>query len=134
MSLDLEETNTAYRLGRLFALLEEIQQAALGDKINATIRDRYYGAASATPASVFPLLLKNTMNHLSKVRKDKPGRAVNLEKTLGEIMNGMGTTFPRNLRLEEQGRFVIGYYHQQQQRFAGKPDATEANANNTEEN
>lgn len=134
MSLDLAETNTAYRLGRLFAVLEEIQRAALGGQVNATIRDRYYGAASATPASVFPLLLKNTMNHLAKVRKDKPGWAVNLEKSLGEIMDGMGTNFPRNLRLEEQGRFVIGYYHQHQQRFAGKPDATEAVPTNSEEN
>ena len=74
------------------------------------------------------------MNHLAKVRKDKPGWAVNLEKSLGEIMDGMGTNFPRNLRLEEQGRFVIGYYHQHQQRFAGKPDATEAVPTNSEEN
>lgn len=134
MSLDPAETNTAYRLGRLFAVLEEIQRAALGGQVNATIRDRYYGAASATPASVFPLLLKNTMNHLAKVRKDKPGWAVNLEKSLGDIMDGMGTNFPRNLRLEEQGRFVIGYYHQQQQRFAGKPDATDAAPNQSEDN
>ena len=134
MSLDPAETNTAYRLGRLFAVLEEIQRAALGGQVNATIRDRYYGAASATPASVFPLLLKNTMNHLAKVRKDKPGWAVNLEKSLGDIMDGMGTHFPRNLRLEEQGRFVIGYYHQHQQRFAGKPDVTDADPTQSEDN
>lgn len=134
MSLDITETNAAYRLGRLFAVLEGIQRAALGGDVNATIRDRYYGAASATPASIFPLLLKNTMNHLSKIRKDKKGLAINLEKELGEIVDGVGTTFPRNLRLEEQGRFAIGYYHQQQQRFHGKTSEVEQTITDTEGN
>ncbi|WNO53647.1 type I-C CRISPR-associated protein Cas8c/Csd1 [Stakelama saccharophila] len=70
MSLDREETNPAYRLGRLFAVLEAAQYGALG-RVNATIRDRYFGAASATPASVFPLLLRGAQNHLATLRKER---------------------------------------------------------------
>lgn len=122
MSLDKEASNPGYRLGRLFAVLEGAQRLALGDKVNATIRDRYYGAASATPATVFPLLLRNTQNHLAKLRKDKPGLAVNLERDIAEIVGGLQSQFPRSLRLEDQGRFAIGYYHQSQARFTRTPD------------
>lgn len=121
MSLDKEAGNPGYRLGRLFAVLESAQRLALGDKVNATIRDRYYGAASATPAMVFPMLLRNTQNHLSKLRKDKPGLAVNLERDIAEIINGLQSQFPRSLRLEDQGRFAIGYYHQSHARFTRNP-------------
>ncbi|HEX7339927.1 MAG TPA: type I-C CRISPR-associated protein Cas8c/Csd1 [Rhodanobacteraceae bacterium] len=124
MSLDTACTDAGYLLGRLFSSLENIQRAALGDKLNATIRDRYYGAASATPASIFPVLLRNTQNHLAKVRKDKAGWAVNLEKDLGQIIDALPTTFPRSLPIEEQGRFAIGYYHQTRARFASHDDAT----------
>lgn len=117
MSLDKEASHVGYRLGRLFAVLESAQHHALGGKVNATIRDRYYGAASATPATVFPMLLRNTQNHLSKVRKEKPGLAVTLEKEISEIIDGLPPQFPRSLRLEDQGRFAIGYYHQSQARF-----------------
>ncbi len=122
MSLDKEAGNPGYRLGRLFAVLESAQRLALGDKVNATIRDRYYGAASATPAMVFPMLLRNTQNHLSKIRKDKPGLAVNLERDIAEIIDGLQSQFPRSLRLEDQGRFAIGYYHQSHARFARNAD------------
>lgn len=125
MSLDKDASNPGYRLGRLFAVLEGAQRAALGDKVNATIRDRYYGAASATPATVFPMLLRNTQNHLAKLRKDKPGLAVNLERDIGEIIDGMQSQFPRSLRLEDQGRFAIGYYQQAQARFNRGPALTE---------
>ena len=117
VSLDKQVSNPGYRLGRLFAVLENIQRNALGTQVNATIRDRYYGAASATPATIFPMLLRNTQNHLAKVRKEKPGLAHNLERDVGEIIDGMPTLFPRNLKLEDQGRFAIGYYHQSQARF-----------------
>lgn len=122
MSLDKEAGNPGYRLGRLFAVLESAQRLALGDKVNTTIRDRYYGAASATPAMVFPMLLRNTQNHLSKVRKDKPGLAVNLERDIAEIIDGLQSQFPRSLRLEDQGRFAIGYYHQSHTRFTRNTD------------
>ena len=71
MSLD-KAANPGYRLGRLFAVLEGAQRLALGDRINATIRDRYYGAASATPATIFPMLLRNAQNHLAKLRRTSP--------------------------------------------------------------
>lgn len=117
VSLDVENQDPGYLLGRLFAALEAVQRAALGKSVNATIRDRYYGAASATPASVFPVLLRNAQNHLSKVRKAKPGFAVNLEKQLGEVIDKLDSSFARSLGLEAQGRFAIGYYHQRSELF-----------------
>lgn len=117
VSLDTNNTDAGYLLGRLFSTLENIQRAALGKQINATIRDRYYGAASATPAIVFPMLVRNAQHHLSKVKKDKPGFAINLEKEVGEIIDRLGPTFPKSLRIEAQGHFAIGYYHQTLARY-----------------
>lgn len=133
MSLDKEARNPGYRLGRLFAVLESAQRGALGGQVNATIRDRFYGAASATPATVFPMLLRNTQNHLAKLRKDKPGLAVTLERDIGEIIDGLQSHFPRSLRLEDQGRFAIGYYHQSQARFGHTDKAEDAHAESTEQ-
>jgi CRISPR-associated protein Csd1 len=131
MNLDRESTNPAYRLGRLFAELEHVQKAALGG-VNASIKDRFFGAASATPASVFPVLLRNTQHHLSRLKKDKPGLAHVMEREISEIVGGLEAQFPRSLRIEEQGRFAIGYYHQANARFAGKTaqpeDETETEA------
>lgn len=111
MSLHTEENNTAYRLGRLFAVYEDIQRAAVNPK--STIRARYFGAASATPASVFPILVRNSMHHLATIRKgERGGRAHRFEREVGSILDGMETSFPRSLRLEDQGRFAIGYYQQ----------------------
>lgn len=137
VSLDKESSNPAYRLGRLFAVLEDAQRQALGGQVNATIRDRYYGAASATPASVFPMLLRNAQNHLGRLRKDRPGAAVGLEKDIREIVDGLSDSFPRSLRIEDQGRFAIGYYHQSQSRFrkaAGSDDnsSTDSTEDSTE--
>ena len=129
VSLDKQSENPGYRLGRLFAVLEAAQRSALGGQVNATIRDRYYGAASATPASVFPVLLRNTQNHLGKLRKEKPGLAVNLEKDIREIVDGLADRFPRSLRIEDQGRFAIGYYHQAQSRFVKGEAAAEQDVN-----
>jgi CRISPR-associated protein Csd1 len=123
VSLDKQETNAAYRLGRLFAVLEEAQERALGRGVNATIRDRYFGAASATPARVFPLLLRGVQNHLGKLRKEEPRAATVIEIRLGEVMEGLASELPRSLRLEDQGRFAIGYYHQRSARFAKKGGA-----------
>lgn len=128
MSLDKEEKNPAYRLGRLFAVLEAAQYNALG-RVNATIRDRYFGAASATPASVFPLLMRGGQNHLAVLRKE--GKAGGLERDLEEIVGGLGTSLPRSLKLEDQGRFAIGYYHQRAARFV-KKDAPADNQGDAE--
>lgn len=113
MSLDEANPNVGYRLGRLFAVLEKIQEEA-SPGINATIRDRYYGAASSTPVTVFSTLLKLKNHHLSKL--ENPGRVVNLEKRIGGIMDGLDD-FPAQLPLADQGRFAIGYYHQRQDFF-----------------
>ncbi|AGI10363.1 MULTISPECIES: type I-C CRISPR-associated protein Cas8c/Csd1 [Xanthomonas] len=118
VSLDTANTDPGYLLGRLFSSLENLQRTALGGQVNATIRDRYYGAASATPASIFPVLLRNAQNHFGKLRKDKAGLAVNLEKEVGQIIDALPASFPRSLPIHEQGRFAIGYYHQTQARFA----------------
>ena len=118
VSLNREEPNSAYQLGRMFAMAEIAQRMALGH-VNTTIRDRYFGAASATPASVFPLLLRGMQNHLSKLRKD--GKGGFIERELDQIAEQLPPELPRSLRLEEQGRFVIGYYHQRRARVGGKP-------------
>jgi len=114
VSLDEENTRPAYRLGRLFAVLERIQER-VSPNLNATIRDRFYGAASSTPGTVFPTLLKLKNHHIAKL--ENKGEAVNLEKLVGEIMNGV-VEFPFQLTLQDQGRFAIGYYHQRQAMFA----------------
>lgn len=117
MSLSPEEPSTAYQLGRLFAVLEAAQRQALGN-VNATIRDRYFGAASATPAGVFPLLLRGAQNHLGKLRKD--GKGGWIEREIETVLDRLGPDLPRSLPLAEQGRFAIGYYHQRKAQFAGK--------------
>lgn len=112
MSLDPSNTHPGYRLGRLFAVLERIQEEAAGGhgKINATIRDRFYGAASSTPATVFPLLLRLKNHHLGKI--ENVGRRRNLESLLGEIIDGLPPRFEPHLSMDGQGRFAVGYYQQ----------------------
>ncbi len=118
MALDIENTNPAYRLGRLFAVLEKIQEEA-NPGINATIRDRYYGAASSNPVSVFPTpLLKLKNHHLSKL--ESLGRKIYFEELIGEIMWKV-LDFPASMNLQDQGRFAVGYYHQRQYLFTKKP-------------
>ncbi len=112
VSLDPDNTNPAYRLGRLFAVLERAQSSALPG-LNATIKDRYFAAASATPARVFPLLVKNATHHLALLKKGENGGLGHwLEKELGVIWSGLDPDLPRAFNLEDQGRFIAGYYHQ----------------------
>ncbi len=113
MSLDTANNNVGYRLGRLFATLEKIQEEA-NPGINTTIRDRFYGSASATPVSAFPHLMKLKNHHLSKL--ENRGRAVNFERLIGEIVDTI-IGFPPHLGLPDQGRFAVGYYHQRQAFF-----------------
>lgn len=126
LSLDPENTNKGYLLGRLFAAYEHAQTAALGTKVNATIKDKFYGAASAQPRTVFALLEKGSANHLSKVGKRAPGFRVALERTIGGIMERMlpgEEPFPVSLSAQEQALFGLGYYHQRSEFF--KPKKTE---------
>lgn len=120
VSLDPNNSNPGYRLGRLFAVLERAQERA-NPGINATIRDRYYGSASSTPVVAFPLLMKLNTHHLAKL--ENRGEAVNLGKRIGEIVDGL-STFPAHLSLDDQGRFAIGYYHQRQRFFQKSSDTT----------
>lgn len=115
MALDTERTDPAYLLGRLFAWLEMAQSNALGT-INASIKDRYFGAASSTPASVFPRLLRSAQHHLSKL---DTGARIHLEQQLQAIV-GVLDSFPAHLNLENQGLFQIGYYHQRQHQYTKK--------------
>ena len=114
VALDKENINPAYRLGRLFATLEKIQQEA-NPGINSTIKDRYYGAASSNPVSVFSTLLKLSNHHLAKL--ENRGRKTNFEKLLNEIMTDIAPDLTTSLSLQEQGKFAVGYYHQRQDFF-----------------
>lgn len=118
VSLAKDDPHPAYQLGRLFAALETAQRLALG-RVNATIRDRYFGAASATPAGVFPLLLRGAQSHVGKLRKE--GKDGWIEREIAEIVAHLPSSLPRSLKLEAQGRFAIGYYHQREAQFAGRP-------------
>lgn len=121
MALNEESQNTAYVLGREFSVLEAVQQDA-NPGINATIKDRYFNAACATPASIFPVLFKLKNSHIRKLGK---GLQIDYEKLLGRLQDkissdGSGPAYPRRLSLEEQGMFILGYYHQTQKRFEKK--------------
>ncbi len=118
MSLDPDRPEPAYQMGRLFAALEKAQEDALPG-LNDTIKDRYFGAASATPASVFPRLIRLSQHHLGKL--EKPSRIYH-ERRIQEIV-GRVDGFKSHLNLQEQGLFAIGYYHQRQDFFTKKKPA-----------
>lgn len=113
MSLNPDSNNVYYNLGRLFSVLEDIQSKA-NPGINATIRDRYFNAASATPAHVFPILLNLAQKHLKKLNE---GQRVYYGKQLGSITDKLGEEYPNRLTLPQQGSFQLGYYHQTQERY-----------------
>lgn len=124
LALNEDNNSQAYLLGRLFSVLEFLQEAAAGSKLSSTIKDKYFGSASATPAQVFPLLLKNSANHLSKISKDEK-KFIHFDKSIGSIINKLGTSFPKTLSLEEQGEFYLGYYQQRQKQFEKKEKTEE---------
>ena len=126
MAVNEESNYLPYLLGRLFSMLEHIQQAALPG-INTTVKDRYFIAAATAPLSVFPKLLQLQNSHMKVLEREKPGLAVGLKKELGEVMGKMEENFPKILTQEEKGAFYIGYYHQTQKRFMpkNKPNAEE---------
>ena len=118
MELNEQCTNVPYTLGRLFAVLEHIQQEANPD-INATIKDRYFNAAASTPAQVFPVLINLAQKHL---RKLNDGRKGYFNEQIGKLMERIGEEFPRRLTLPKQGSFQLGYYCQTQKRYQKKED------------
>ena len=128
VALDPAEPNKGYVLGRLFAVYEEVQRAALGG-INATIKDKFYGAASAAPQKVFRTLDSGAANHFAKLRKTSPGRAVNLDKLIGtitDLMEPSANPIPASLSSAEQALFGIGYYHQRSDFFRKAEDRVTA--------
>lgn len=127
VSLDASRIDPAYRLGRLLAAVDKAQQEALGS-LNATLVDRYYGAASSTPAVVFPSLLRRFQNHLSKLRREKPGLAIVRERLVQEIVGDL-LKFPPFLKIEEQGLFALGFYQQRQDLFTKKEEESNEPAN-----
>jgi CRISPR-associated protein Csd1 len=124
VSLDPGCKESGYLLGRLFAVYEQIQTAALGRNVNATIKDKFYGSAAAQPRKVFHMLESGSANHLSKIGKQRPGLKVNLEKAVGAIMEAMSPDddpFPASLPEKSQALFGLGYYHQRNE-FFKKPE------------
>ncbi len=126
VSLDPTNVDPGYLLGRLFACFEHAQRQALGGNVNATIRDKYYGAASATPRSVFPILQRNAMNHLAKLRKDPNSRGaeIRLDRDITQIYECATPEklFVSTLTMERQAFFAIGYYHQKNVFFTKKEE------------
>jgi CRISPR-associated protein Csd1 len=122
-TLDMSNDTPAYKCGRLFATFERIQGEAQGD-INTTIRDRYFGAASTTPANIFASLQKLMFAHLRKLTKK---RAEYFQKLVGEIVALPMRELPQRLTLPQQAEFALGYYHQRQDFFTKKTDADSTN-------
>lgn len=123
MSLNESYKHPAYVLGRLFAWLERAQREALGQNINATIKDRYFTSACASPASVFPILLRLSHHWTEKAEYGK-----NLDRHIQSLLDMLeAQPFPARFNLEEQGVFVLGYYHQRAAFYAKNnhiPDET----------
>jgi len=120
--LNQESNNKAYVLGRLFSVLENIQEQA-NPGINATIKDRFFNAAGTTPLTVFPNLMRLSNHHLNKISNE--GAVVNLNKSLSDLLGRLdveNNPFPAHLDIREQGLFLLGYYHQTQYRFTKKED------------
>ena len=118
VELNEQSTYLPYRLGRLFAVLEAVQQKA-NPNINTTIKDRYFNSGCATPALVFPTLLRLAQSHLSKIGG---GAAVYYDKMITELLGDVTQSYPPRLSLQDQGIFQIGYYHQKQKLFTKKEE------------
>lgn len=141
LSLNKDANSTSYQLGRLFYFLEKAQENAATSDLNATIKDKYFSTASASPSAVFPFLLRLYQHHLKKVRKiaNLPSKVlVWPDKEVQEIIDKFGVDndssiiFPTSMNFDEQGMFFIGYYHQRQANFISKKEAKEEIIENQE--
>ena len=125
MALDKQNDNIAYLAGRLFAVFEQVQRAALGKGVNATILDRFYDSASTRPNTVMGPLFRLYNHHLNKLYKEKPGLAVFFDKLLDEITELITTkekAFPATFSLDEQSLFAVAYHHQKVDIYKKKED------------
>lgn len=118
VSLNPDSTNQAYNLGRLFSILEAIQSAA-NPNITATIKDKYFNSASATPSHVFPVLVNLAQKHLKKL---DGGLRTHYNRQLTALMAHLGECYPTRMNLPQQGAFQLGYYHQTQARYEKKEE------------
>lgn len=122
MALDPNHPSPAYHCGRLMCLLAQIQEASADSDINAGVVQRYYGAASSTPALVLGRLTRLSQYHLSKMAKDAPGLAYWFNSQLAQVWSALGKSLPRTLNLEEQSLFALGFYQQLAESRKGKQD------------
>jgi CRISPR-associated protein Csd1 len=130
MSLNEQSTHPAYVLGRLFAVLEKVQQEAVGD-VNASIKDRYFTSACASPASVFPILLRLSQHHISKVGASY--HDMQIEAILNKL-DVEKNPIPARLSLDDQGVFILGYYHERKDLWTAKSKpSTETNESGTKQ-
>lgn len=118
MELNEKSTNVPYTLGRLFAVLEQIQQTA-NPGLNATIKDKYFNAAASTPAHIFPILINLAQKHLRKLNE---GQKRYFDKQIGELSVVIGEEYPVRMNLPQQGAFQLGYYCQTQKRYQKKEE------------
>ena len=124
MALNEQSENNAYIFGRLFAILEKAQQDA-SPGIKSTIKDRYFTSACATPASVFPVLLRLSQHHISKAEYGYTS-----DKKIANILDKLdveNNPFPSNLSLDDQGVFILGYYHQRNAFYQKNNNISEEN-------
>lgn len=119
MALNEESKNVPYNLGRLFAVLEHIQQEA-NKGINSTIKDKYFNSAASAPANTFPMLINLTQKHLRKLKDE--GSRISFQKQVQEIVDKMGEEYPTHMTMPQQGSFHLGYYHQTQKRYQKKEE------------
>ena len=122
MKLNEDTEYMPYVLGRLFAVLEDIQRNAINKE---TLKERYFNAASSTPAAVFPQLIKLSNSHLRVLAREKKGIQIIKEKELQQLFQKIHDSFPVHLSLEDQGIFMVGYYHQVQKFYEKKSDSQE---------
>lgn len=119
MALNEESKSVPYNLGRLFAVLEHIQQEA-NPGINSTIKDKYFNSAASTPANTFPMLVNLAQKHLRKLRDE--GSRIAFQKQVQEIVDKLGEEYPIRMTMPQQGSFHMGYYHQTQKRYQKKEE------------
>lgn len=124
-SLEPDRKEPAYHCGRLLSVLDQTQRAALG-RVNSTIVDRFYGSASSSPSTSLPSLLRGSQAHLAKLRRARPGWAAAYERKLTEILDRLDH-LPRQLTMQQQAEFALGFYHQ---RAADIAEAVAAKARN----